>query len=922
MVQRTIDFLASRAALVALAIAALGVLVWLLARSHSNEKQNQMAALSAIPSDAALALRLNQPNDIAAKFGDATIISALLREDTYSKGIVAAMQYLADTMSKKNRIAKEFFKHAWWISGHVLDNRIRYLFTIELPRDASAKDVAQMASLLDSKGYERKTLPYDDHSITTFKSGGQERFHAAVVRRTLLISASRVLVEKAVRNAKNSDGLGSVPHFNTAARAAGAYADMNLYIQNAQITKYLTSLFRSEHQKNAAWLPQTADFLVLDAQFSANTIALNGFIFNYEVKNSYLNIFKSQRPLPITIAQTLPRSTDGMYAFAVSNAQKLLSEYAKYHVRSQNEQYEQKINALEQKIAYSPAALFTALQPQEAALAHIPSAGRSVDEQWFIVIKSADIAAAKKSMDACHAAVAKDSKNGAAKYQHSVKLSNNALITAYANPAGSLLETLLGQLFSCSDNYIWYYGDYMVMGASLAALGDFALAALSKNTLAQSMNLGSHASSESNVFVFLNPKRSDASYMDAFKPRALEGLRQSALLSAAHGIGAQLRMAGASEIYCSIFYAAQGNSVQRHTLPFVFETKLGAPLLRQPFVVKNHITQQNNLLAQDTKNTLYLIDNQGMVLWQRAMDEPIVGMVSQIDLLKNNKLQMVFSTRSHIYIVDRKGGDAAAPIALPAPAAAGVAVFDYDGNRAYRFFVPCGGRIFACDPSGKALDGFAVGVRLGGVSQPVMHVRSGGRDFLIVTDGGGIHFLDRRGRERMPAAAVSPAANSLTSCVYSPSGAAQSLAATTSGGDALTISLDNGESQKLPIKSRLHAQHFFSMSPQNDYMFVNGKEFFVYDGAMKLRMAADLKRAPSERAQSFHCGGRQFFGVYSQDEGRAYLWDERGNLLNGFPMEAAAPAIAVQFVKNGSCQILVPDPNGYLTSYELDLKKQ
>ena len=374
-----------------------------------------------------------------------------------------------------------------------------------------------------------------------------------------------------------------------------------------------------------------------------------------------------------------------------------------------------------------------------------------------------------------------------------------------------------------------------------------------------------------------------------------------------------------SEVYCNVFYSAQGagdSEGQPPKLPFIFETKLNAPLRQPPSVLKNHHTLANNLLAQDINNVIYLIDHQGGILWQRSIGEAMMGAAQQIDLLKNNKLQIVFNTRSKIYVIDRLGNDVPPyPAALPAPATAPMAVFDYDRTRSYRFFVPCiGGKIYACEAGGKPLKGFDPPA-LGMVTQPLMHVRRAGRDFIIVTDNRRVHILDRRGEVRLPTTDIFPAPQTLAWCEYNANGSAARLAITTAKGELLSLSLDNGVAEKIPIDQKLSEHHHFAVSRQGDYIFLNGRELSVFAPNLKSKLDVSVKQPPAAPPLCFSFGGEQFYSVYSAHENKAYLWDGEGRLLPSFPLPAAAPAILVQLSKTTPYQIVVGDPNGYLSCY-------
>jgi hypothetical protein len=923
IVRKIIHFIYSRAALLAMLIVAAGVAAWLFARIRQQEKQNATSALRYISSDAAFAMRINDPRRLCEKINHDGTLASLLRSDIYTQDLARTLLWLADTFAQKNTYFNDFMKQTWWISAHIFDTRICYLFAVELPKHLYIKNIDHIIDHLSRCGFTTETKPYNNEKITTFSRSNDETFHIAVVQRVALISASRVLVETAIRNAVESS-IGNAPFFSQAAAAAGTNVDANIYIPSEQMQQLLMLYLRYPYRSQAAQLAQLGNIIVLDATLKTSSILLNGFIFNYNIKNSCLNILHHQKPQPLTIPDILPRSTDGMYSFSISNVKKLLADYESFHNFNTNEHYSKQIDALAQKINYNPAELFAALNPVEVALAHIPLSGTSKEEQWFIVIKSANIDAAKHALNSRIAAIAKSDKKKESQYQQKFTLANNAQITLFNNPSPNLTETLLGNMFSaCNDKYIWYLGEYIIMGAAPAPIKEFAIAAMSKHTLSQGVNISNYTSSLSNIFIYLNPKREDAHYLQTLKPHCQQALQASALSAATEAMGAQLRFENINGIYCSIFYLAHGNvdeSKNTNMLTSVFETRLNAPMLQPPWLIKNHRSKQNNLLVQDKKHTIYLIDNNGVILWKRSIDAAIIGGVQQVDLYKNKKWQMVFNTKSKLYAIDILGRNVKSfPIALNAPATAPVAAFDYDKNRNYRFFVPCSdGRIAVYDGLGKRVSGFEPYMRFDAITQPVLHIRRAGKDFIVVTDSRKVHILDRKGNERVATEEIFPAPNSITSCEYAADGSAARLSASDANGNILAISLDNGAVEKIPIAVKLNEKHHYAATPANDYMLLSGKELMVYGSNLKLKMAASTKTPPNTKPLCFWIDAHtQFYSVHCAQDGKTYLWNAQGALHNGFPMSAAVQASVVAMNKNGGSIIIIGDQNGYISGYEL-----
>ena len=81
-----------------------------------------------------------------------------------------------------------------------------------------------------------------------------------------------------------------------------------------------------------------------------------------------------------------------------------------------------------------------------------------------------------------------------------------------------------------------------------------------------------------------------------------------------------------------------------------FNLVLPENIMMGPVFVSNHKTKGKDILVQDIKNNLYLISNKGVILWKKTLNGAVSGTVEQVDLYKNGRLQLVFSTQKRLYI--------------------------------------------------------------------------------------------------------------------------------------------------------------------------------------------------------------------------------------------------------------------------------
>ncbi len=187
------------------------------------------------------------------------------------------------------------------------------------------------------------------------------------------------------------------------------------------------------------------------------------------------------------------------------------------------------------------------------------------------------------------------------------------------------------------------------------------------------------------------------------------------------------------------------NKLYQNTL---WETLLDTDLYINPIPVKNHITDEKELVCVDAKNNLYLLSNTGKILWKRNISEKILGEIHQVDYFDNDKLQLLFNTENYLCLIDRNGKNVSGfPVKLNTPAGKGLTLFDYESNKNYRLWVPLKNNTSICYAiNGKKLVDFSPVNNIGQVKRIVLQQK----DYFILIDSlGKIDVVNRKGETRL-----------------------------------------------------------------------------------------------------------------------------------------------------------------------------
>ena len=199
-------------------------------------------------------------------------------------------------------------------------------------------------------------------------------------------------------------------------------------------------------------------------------------------------------------------------------------------------------------------------------------------------------------------------------------------------------------------------------------------------------------------------------------------------------------------------YEVEKSEVETST--YLWSTALESTIKSGPWIVKNHRTGKNDIIVQDDQNILYWVSSDGTIQWKKSLNESISGMVHQVDLFKNQKYQLVFTTSTQIHCIDLLGRDVENyPIKLPENTDLGLSVLDYDKNRNYRFLVPAGSKLYNFSSEGNIIQGWKINAAAEEkLTQRPFLFQKNGKDYIITSTSQKVLILNRRGEVRISTA--------------------------------------------------------------------------------------------------------------------------------------------------------------------------
>ncbi len=356
----------------------------------------------------------------------------------------------------------------------------------------------------------------------------------------------------------------------------------------------------------------------------------------------------------------------------------------------------------------------------------------------------------------------------------------------------------------------------------------------------------------------------------------------------------------------------------------VWQSRLSAPSGFKPQFIENFQDPANkDIVLQDNENNFYLINNVGRILWQIKLEAPILGEVHQIDFFKNGKNQLVFNTSEKLYILDRNGNDVGKfPLTFRAKAVNGVAVFDYEKNENYRFFVACEDHlIYAFDQEGDMVEGWELFKTDHPVKFPLQHAIIEGRDYIIASDLMKDYILDRKGKIRVNTDVVYQ--HSANNKVYFEKRTASNepRLVTTDNEGRIHRTYFNGSHEVVEF-NKFDDTHFFMASnvdkdEEMEYIFVLKNQIYVQDNTGRSLFSQKLEcNIDFLPGVYLFASNEKKIGVTCKGSNKIFLFNINGSLYNDFPLEGSSEfCIGLISEESSNFNLLTNSPDGYLYNY-------
>lgn len=837
------------------------------------------------------------PDDVAfiIDIKDYTKLRADISANNRTWGNVSFIKKQTDLLDSLQQISgflKDFLAQSpeILISGHTSGNNpLQLLYYTRVESFSNFRKIVR--TIEKTQGSVVTERKFQGATIFDFLFSAQkESLSVGHINGVVLISRSSALIENSIRKILSPGPSPNDPDLEELTRSAGKSALINLYLKYKAIPLVGQQLFQPEFSSQLKFAGKFGNWLELDLIVKPDILVFNGFSSSTADIKTLQRVFENQQPQSMEMFGKIPANANTFCIMAISDISKYLAGYQEFQ-KAQQIKSLGLTDSIQSKFNINLKGDIAEIFEAEAGIVFAETAYDST-QHVFTLLRVKDNEAAEKILLKWAESLTGPEEDKGNTVQE-VQIDESFATKIYKLSAANIPAALFGSIFIAEGNaYCTLSDNYLIFGKSPEAIQAYIRNILSNNTLNTSLEFNEFSeyfSDHTNFFFYNKPSLSSNIFNTYLNQDIAVRLKSNHL----HNLQAfvfQFNVTDGS-IYNNIFvkYApAKSNNLPKAT----WEAKLDGNCLVKPSLVKNHLTGETEIFAQDDRNNIYLINKLGRILWKQHIDEPILSDIYQIDFYKNRKLQYLFNTAGKIYILDRNGKALKDfPVTLKEKATNGMAVFDYDKNREYRIFIACTDKkVYMYEKDGSLGKGWNTKETEGTVTKPVQHFRFNAADYLVFTDDQKIYIVNRRGKERVkPEKQFAISENNTVRLVKNTNAKATCFGITDSDGQVYLIDT-KGRVNTLNL-GRFPTGHFFDAidldgDGNSELILTSGRNVQIFSQSGRKTGEITTESPITHKPQFYEFSTNRYkIGLVTNENEQIYLYNSNGELYKGFPLQ-------------------------------------
>ncbi len=883
-------------ALIVLGIVLLGGIGFALWWVNEREREVDIPKESFIPYNSAVVINVNANANLSPK-----IATAFDREiKAFRKSMLSRV---VDTLKQVSQVDTSSYVMAIRVEGK---QSIRFLYVLNRSGLFSRGDVHVFLQKMFA-GVQVKERKYNNQKIY-LASRGKDEVCYAVVGGMVLVSNSELYVEDAVNQLSNpsEDEKDGAPRFKNMNRYFFAGAGLNVFLNTTCFSDLLPLLLQKDFIAKQTNIAKWFKWGALDGEIKPSGVSFNGFVHYDGLKAAFPVAFKGQLPQDSKLDAVMPADVKSVSILALSDVKNYLASLETYrygagqieNVRKRKQEFARLFgDKLDEE--------WQALLKGEWGKGTLSYDASRKQEEGIVVVHVKAGSLARGLLEKMLKSYASKSGISETSLYRSFALDKDKKVSYFKMPVPDFAGVMWGYVLGgIATNYVLVEDNYVVFSSSERGLQVFAsdyMRRLSVRDQEWYQKLRTKLSSKFN-WMYLSEMVAMLPYYEQVTKGVLRELleRNKEGMEVFSSLGLQWVCEG-DMLYHTLFLSTE--EVEQKQAQIMWQTRLDARMSMKPAIVVNHNTGERELFVQDEGNTIYLINDVGRILWKLPIDGKINSEVYQVDMFKNGKLQYLFSTPGHLYLIDRNGNYLPRfPLAFKSPCERGISVADYENNKNYRVFAPgADHHVYLYEVSGNFVKGWDVPKSDNDIVSKIYHFRVEGKDYLVYADRYRLYILDRKGKERVKVSTLlNLSAN--TSLYLTKQNGQMKMAFMDANGEIVLVNF-RGQVERIKGEEMIDGGMFnvedVNNDGQDEFIYTLKNRIVVMDNKGKLLFEKHWEDSELDFPYIYRFSARDSrIGIMDGKGERLFLLDMK-EVSKGFPIRGNSP-FSIAFGDNGS----------------------
>jgi Protein of unknown function (DUF3352) len=878
-------------------------------------------AIKAIPIDASFIFECRKTLPLWKNISHTSEIWNDLLEIPYYSQLNHQLNSIDSIIKENPGMANALEGEPLFISAHINGmNRFNYLFVCSIP---NATQQSEVSSYLDSlKGTNSANdLQYEETTIHCVKINETNSFYYVIYNGIFISSFGPALIKESLRQLESGISLLNNSYFTRVLSASGGQPAANIFINFQTFTNVSSSLFNKSFIRSLPSMQDFGQWMELDITLNPDELIMTGFTDCDSTGSQFLNLFQRQSPHELKVASVAPANTALMVCHEFTDYGVFHKDYLQYlgvHNRSRGR--EDWVNKIQKYYGLNIEKYFYPWISNEVAQIITEPSDSTLQNDTYVLMETNDIHTAVTKLTTLCDTIAsmKDTKATDSVFMnHKIHNLNIENITGY----------ILGNTFDgVTKSWFTSVGNYIVFANSINSLKTFIYEYEANNTLEKDSYykdfIKQHVETESGIYIYNNMALSPIVYGKYLDKSYLADLKKyKSVLSKFHA--ASIQFSYMQGMFYTNMYVKRNPTFRKEAAP-LWQTALDTNLSVPPVWVTDHITHEQYVMAEDKNNNVYLVSNEGQIVWKSKIDGEILSPVYQVDALKNKKIQYLFNTKSTIIMLDRKGNYVSGfPMDLKYSISGPLNIVDYDNKRNYRLLIPGDDmKIHEYDINGKTVNDWTLPETRALIKCPSHCLQIDEKDYLIFIDESGkVYGLDRRGNEKLNLDNRMPQRLGDFYITKGNSLSGSYILATDSTGTVFKLSLTGELTTSQYLKGKYLNPGFgaatIDSSGKQEMIFLSGTNLWAFNPDKTERFHTSVKDELENNLLLFNPSDSTYrIGAVAPKDEKIYLWDISGNLCPGFPLHGTQ-SFSLANMKNDNSIYLLTGADNKIYVYSL-----